>query len=114
MNLTLEYEQKADGRWIAEVPQLRGHALFGLLPVGFHDPAPVDAGVVEEAICRHRFAPTTARFGTLTVGSAVNRSTNILARLFSHASPRSSFSNPVSVQGVDAVANYNNIGHSQR
>ena len=44
-------------------------------------------------------------FGTLAVGSAVNRSIKILARLFRRASPRSSFANSVSVQQPGAVAN---------
>jgi len=29
MNLTLETEQEADGRWIAEVPQLAGVLAYG-------------------------------------------------------------------------------------
>lgn len=29
MDLTLEYEQEADGRWLAEVPQLPGVLAYG-------------------------------------------------------------------------------------
>jgi predicted RNase H-like HicB family nuclease len=32
MNLTLEYEQDADGRWLAEVPQLPGVMAYGNTP----------------------------------------------------------------------------------
>jgi len=29
MNLTIEFEQEADGRWIAEVKELRGAMVYG-------------------------------------------------------------------------------------
>jgi predicted RNase H-like HicB family nuclease len=29
MNLTIEFEQEADGRWIAEVKELRGTLVYG-------------------------------------------------------------------------------------
>lgn len=29
MNLTIEYEREDDGRWLAEVPQLPGVAVYG-------------------------------------------------------------------------------------
>jgi predicted RNase H-like HicB family nuclease len=29
MNLTLEYEQESDGRWLAEVPELPGVMAYG-------------------------------------------------------------------------------------
>ena len=32
MNLTLECEQEADGRWIAEVPELPGVMAYGMSP----------------------------------------------------------------------------------
>jgi predicted RNase H-like HicB family nuclease len=32
MNLTLEYEQEQDGRWLAEVPQLPGVMAYGATP----------------------------------------------------------------------------------
>jgi predicted RNase H-like HicB family nuclease len=32
MNLTLEYEQEQDGRWLAEVPQLPGVMAYGVTP----------------------------------------------------------------------------------
>jgi predicted RNase H-like HicB family nuclease len=32
MNLTLEYEQEQDGRWLAEVPQLPGVMAYGTTP----------------------------------------------------------------------------------
>ena len=32
MNLTLEYEQEADGRWLAEVPELPGVLAYGVSP----------------------------------------------------------------------------------
>ncbi|HZV65119.1 MAG TPA: hypothetical protein VFG03_09475 [Telluria sp.] len=32
MNLTLEVEQEADGRWLAEVPQLAGVMAYGESP----------------------------------------------------------------------------------
>ncbi|MGZ5196147.1 MAG: type II toxin-antitoxin system HicB family antitoxin [Ramlibacter sp.] len=32
MRLTLEYEQEADGRWLAEVPQLPGVIAYGATP----------------------------------------------------------------------------------
>jgi hypothetical protein len=43
--------------------------------------------------------------GTLAVGSAANRSINILARRFKRASPRSSCPNSTSVHAVDLLAN---------
>jgi predicted RNase H-like HicB family nuclease len=30
MNLTLEYEQELDGRWLAEVPELAGVIAYGV------------------------------------------------------------------------------------
>jgi predicted RNase H-like HicB family nuclease len=32
MRLTLEYKQEADGRWLAEVPQLPGAIAYGTSP----------------------------------------------------------------------------------
>jgi predicted RNase H-like HicB family nuclease len=32
MQLTLEYEQEQDGRWLAEVPQLPGVMAYGATP----------------------------------------------------------------------------------
>jgi predicted RNase H-like HicB family nuclease len=32
MTLTIEFEQEADGRWIAEVPQLPGVLVYGDTP----------------------------------------------------------------------------------
>ena len=30
MNITIEYEQEEDGRWLAEVPQLPGVMVYGI------------------------------------------------------------------------------------
>jgi predicted RNase H-like HicB family nuclease len=32
MNLSIEYEQEEDGRWLAEVPQLPGTLAYGATP----------------------------------------------------------------------------------
>lgn len=41
--------------------RLRGHPLFRLLPVRLQDCTPLNAFIVEETICRHRFAPAVTR-----------------------------------------------------
>lgn len=85
---------------------LGGHALLGLVAMGRHDSAPVDAGVVKKAVRPHRFAPPRHALGTLAIGSAINRSIEIRARLFRRASPRSSFANSAAIQDAGAGANF--------
>lgn len=62
------------------------------------------------SLSKKRYAATVSlqlrlAFGMLAIGSAANLSIIILARLFRRASPKSSCSNSVAAQCVDAVAN---------
>jgi predicted RNase H-like HicB family nuclease len=58
MNLTLEYEQEQDGRWLAEVPQLPGVMAYGATPADAMARAQVLAlRVLAERLERDEHAP---------------------------------------------------------
>jgi predicted RNase H-like HicB family nuclease len=59
MDRTLEYEQEADGRWLAEVPQLPGVMAYGRTPA--------DAMAKAQALALRALAERIERDGALPV-----------------------------------------------
>lgn len=63
MNFTLECEQEADGRWIAEVPELPGVLAYGSTPSGAMSKAEVLAlRVIADRLENGESEPVSIRF----------------------------------------------------